>query len=156
MADEIRIDARELKSLSRDILRVGEETIVEVPAELGVNARALANQAKNIAASYQSSGVSTGGAQAVADSVKASARTRSEWVVEAGGPNVPLAGLWELGNKRSNPEAPTFRHPVYGGTAPWQNQRKWRFLTMALHQYEPIAFGRFQRLVDTILRRNRL
>lgn len=48
------------------------------------------------------------------------------------GEGVPLAGLWELGNKRSAPDDPTFKHPVFGNKKVWVSQAKHPFMRPAL------------------------
>lgn len=50
--------------------------------------------------------------------------------VVAGGDGVPLAGLFELGNKGSR-NSETFRHPVFGNRDVWVNQSMHPFLAAA-------------------------
>jgi hypothetical protein len=155
MADGVFSDTHSLIELAADLGRTAGTMGMALGTELAAGAHSLAEEARGIAANYPSDG-SSGGAQAVADSVRTRRVSRREYRVEAGGPDAPLAGLWELGNKGSNPNDPTFRHPVYGGSAPWQNQRKWEFLRMALQRQEAAIMGRFERTVNGVLRRNRL
>lgn len=156
MADGMEIDMQPLRDLGADFRRAGAAIEAELPAEIGVTARELATLAQGIAGGYQSAdGGASGGASAVAASIKAIPKTKSSWVVQAGGADVPLAGLWELGNKGSDSDDPTFRHKTFG-KLPWQNQQKWPYLRMALQQYEPAALSKLTRFFDSVLRRFRL
>lgn len=52
--------------------------------------------------------------------------------VVAGGPEVPIAGLYEKGNKDARESASDpFRHPVFGNDAVWVNQKRFAFLAPA-------------------------
>lgn len=64
-------------------------------------------------------------------------RTGATVKVRAGAPDVPLAALYELGNKRSNPLSPTFRHPVFGNRNEWVTQKRYPFLHRAAEDEVP-------------------
>lgn len=155
MADEIRIDAHELSELGADLTRVGQGLIVDLGESTGVAAKGIARTAQGIARGYPSTSMErTGGAEGVANSIRALPRGRGVWVVEAGGEDSPLAGLWELGNKNSDPDDPTFRHPVFG-RKDFQDQKKWPYLRMALNEYEPTFISAVGRVIDKVFGRFR-
>jgi hypothetical protein len=54
--------------------------------------------------------------------------------VVAGGPDVPLAGLFELGNVGDKGRRDVFRHPVFGNREIWVSQPRHPFLAPALRQ----------------------
>lgn len=53
--------------------------------------------------------------------------------ITAGSGDVPLAGLYEFGNKGRKAKAGKFRHPVFGDPSTWVSQQRWRFLSPIIH-----------------------
>lgn len=155
MADNM-VDMSSLRRFADDLALVGRELSIAIPTTHALEAKALAQKAKDIASSYVSSGnnPSTGAADAVASTIRPRRETRRVWKIEAGG-GIPLAGLWELGNKGTNPNDPTFRHPAWG-RSDWYPQDKWPYLRMAVEQYEPTILTSFDTLVNRVFRRHRL
>lgn len=153
--DGVYVNTDALRDLAKDLVEVADGVGVEAPEALGAAAKGLAAVAASIASNYPSTGDGTGAADAVATSIRAEPVSRGEWRVRAGGPGIPLAGLWELGNEGSDPNAETFWHPVFGNQ-PSVPQSKWPYLRMALDQYEPEMVSRLSRIFDIVLRRFRL
>ncbi len=169
MADMVKMDAHQLVTLSEDIMRTAEGFAIQVPEKLGTYARLIRDDAKSIVWEYApSAGRPVGyslqlgssnefqGRAAVADSIHAGARSPKEWYIRAGKEDLPLAGLWEMGNQRSSRDDTTFRHPVFGDKNTWVEQPKWPFFSMALKHLEPVVLTGFAKLIDTILLRHRL
>lgn len=123
MAEGIYIEARSMEELGRKLRLAG--AVVEArmaPAMVEVG-RLLEKEARQIA--------EDNGSQKVADSVKTLVIPRGV-EIQAGGPDAPVADLWELGNKGKKVSEKTFRHPVFGSkTTPWVTQEKKPFLRPA-------------------------
>jgi hypothetical protein len=158
MDNSLTIDARALKELGVDLKRAAYDLEVEIPVELAQDAIALGVTSRDIALAYTpygqdpSSGETT---QAVAQSIHAEPVSSHTWRV-SGSQSIPLAGLWEFGNKGSGDHETEFRHPVFGNMQTWASQRKWPYFTMAMKREEPVIFERFAALLDHVLHRHRL
>lgn len=162
MAENVEMYSPGLKLLAADLRAVGDGIALEVRNEAQAAAQEIAKDAQGIALSYQSmsepkAGSGSGGTrEAVAESIHV-VREGMTVRIEAGGAGVPLAGLWELGNKSGNPNDPTFRHPVFGKrSTAWQEQAKWPYLRRAMDSYEPVMMTRFQSVVNRLFQRHRL
>lgn len=153
--DGIYANTKGLRKLADDLYATANGLGIDVPVTTRREAKKIADSARQIALSYPASRPPEGGAKAVAESVRVVRVRPNEYHVEAGGPETPLAGLWELGNKDSDPNASSFRHPAWG-RKDWYSQQKWPFLRMALDRNEPIVIGIFERLLDRIFRMHRL
>lgn len=58
--------------------------------------------------------------------------------IHAGGRGVPIAALWQLGNRgRGDRTRKTFRHPVFGNKNVWVDQPRYRFFTEARNVIGP-------------------
>ena len=133
MADGVYVDASGIKALAVDLMRAVGGVDLAVATEMPYYAGRLAEHATNIKDQYPASGNSDGSARA-AISIRAEVETKRQWRIKASGH--PLAGLWELGNKKSDANDPEFRHPTFGHD-PWKSQRKWEYLRRAVDEYGP-------------------
>lgn len=72
--------------------------------------------------------------------------------VIAGGEGVPLAGLYELGNKPNRRNDPTsFRHPLFGNKNIWYSQQAYPFLAAAVRDHiEQVEFEASLALAEAI------
>lgn len=130
--DEIVFDGHGLKELARDCERAAravrrevDKTLLEIGAE-------LMQAAKDLAAKHSAT---------VAGTIKMKALPGMV-VVSAGSDQVPIAALWEMGNKGSKRDTARvagvwFRHPVFADPAKgrgewtWVKQRRFPFLRPA-------------------------
>ena len=71
--------------------------------------------------------------------------------VVAGGPGVPLAGLMEIGNKKSAKGATTFRHPVFGNRTRWVDQPMHPYLAPAGRAHEAEVERAVADVIDGVL-----
>ena len=109
--------ARDLRAAARDFRRETDRTLAKIGAEL----YALAKQ---IAGEHSSTVAGTIRLRALPGMI----------VISAGSDAVPIAALWELGNKGTHNSGRVqgvwFRHPVFGRDV-WVNQRRYPFLRPA-------------------------
>ena len=133
------VDTSDLKAFIKDLKRAspaaarGIRTVVKGAAEI-VAAEARADVSQH--------------SQSIPPTIKArtylSASRRSTATVTAG-KGVPLAALYELGNKGSKQSGSTFRHPVFARgvsgaleqTEDWVDQARWPFLLPAAERKAP-------------------
>lgn len=81
--------------------------------------------------------------------VRTSIQSRqAEIRIKAGSAQVPLAGLFELGNKGGKAHGGKFRHPVFGDTSTWASQRMHPFLAPAVKRHEATVLARVGKAVD--------
>ncbi len=71
----------------------------------------------------------------VPPSIKSRIR-KTTLTVQAGGAEVPMAGLLELGNKGRSSSTKKFRHPVFGDKSVWVDQKMHPYLLRALKKNE--------------------
>lgn len=128
MADEAFVfDGKNLKELGRDLRRAADDfrretdwTLAQVGVELMTAAKAIAGQHSST----------------VAETIRMKAAP-GVVIISAGNDNVPIAALWESGNKGSKADTASvqgvwFRHPLFGkNDEPWVNQRRYPFLRPA-------------------------
>jgi hypothetical protein len=96
------VDTEGLTRLSRDFLAAAWDFKAQSPATLAEIGTGLQERARSIAAEHS---------QSIPPSIHGRLEGRLTYVVEAGGENAPLAGIYELGNRGSSRDSPTFRHP---------------------------------------------
>lgn len=121
MADGI--DLREFRKLTRDLKDFKPDK--QVKKALRTAGLLIADDAGRIVSPYSST---------VPASIKVRLRKTSISVV-AGGENVPMAGLLEMGNRGRRSKA-TFRHPVFGDQGTWVSQPMHPFLLVATRKNE--------------------
>lgn len=126
MAGEISFEAEGLEELTRDLKIAAREfqhavdgTLLEIGEELKETAKGIAEQHS----------------KTVAGTIKMRPGPNMV-VISAGSDEVPIAALWETGNKGSKADTAKatgvwFRHPVWG-TDVWTMQRRFPFLRPAL------------------------
>jgi hypothetical protein len=117
------VDLKEFRQLTRDLKSFKPDK--QLKKTLRVAGGLIAEDAKTNAEEYS---------QSIPPSVKVRLRGTSISVI-AGGPGVPLAGLFELGNKgkgksQAAAQSGQFRHPVFG-TDTWVEQDMHPFLLRA-------------------------
>ena len=146
MVDGLTADTRGLNDLAKDVRLVAVRLESEVSAELVASANSVADLARKIA---------VGHSQKVADSIHVRPAGKKTARVEAGA-GVPIAGIWELGNRGSDPRSPTFVHPVYGVAGTSVVQAKHPYLSRAFDESEPAVIERFVRMAGHLLDESRL
>lgn len=103
---EFVIDGESFDEAVRGLFEAADRVDVEVTRTVLEIAASVSTTAKKIAGEHSAK---------VAATVSAPIPIRHGAAVRAGSADVPLAALWELGNKgKGNRRKPTFRHPVYG------------------------------------------
>jgi hypothetical protein len=138
MANEIVFEGHGLEQLARDcrgaaraVRREIDETLLKIGAELLASAKAIASEHSST----------------VAGTIRMKALPGMV-VIQAGSDAVPIAALWETGNKGSRDTARVtglwFRHPLFGNREIWVNQRRFPFLRPALDADR----SRIKRLMD--------
>jgi hypothetical protein len=73
---------------------------------------------------------------------------KAEVEIRAGSPDVPIAGLFELGNKRGGKSATKFRHPVFGDREKWVDQDMHPFVAPVVKLREAAVTQRVSAAVD--------
>lgn len=72
---------------------------------------------------------------------------KAEVEIKAGAPDVPIAGLFELGNKDGRSRG-KFRHPVFGDRENWVDQKMHPYLGPEVKAKEAAVTERVGRAVD--------
>lgn len=125
--DEFIFEGAGLEDLTRDLRAAAKSVQREVDRTLLEIGEELKEAAKEIAGRHS---------ETVAGSIRMRALPGMV-VITAGSDDVPIAALWESGNKggkRDNAHAAGvwFRHPVFGNSNVWVQQRRYPFLRPAL------------------------
>ncbi len=121
----ISYDGEQLGALALDFYAAAEALATEAPAVLTEIGEAIKDDAKRIAAQN--------GSTSIPDTIRGDMHGWHEYRIRAGGENVAIAGLWELGAKGSRPVSDTtWSHPVWGHRDRWVEQTKYPFLRPAL------------------------
>lgn len=127
MADEFRFEGSDLESLARDLKESALRVRVEVDKTVGEVGELIRDEAKELVSKHSKS---------IPGTIKVTMIPGAA-VVSAGANDVPLAALYELGNKGSKTDSARasgawFRHPVFGNTNVWVQQRRYPFLRPTL------------------------
>ena len=128
MADGI--DLREFKKLTKDLKDFKPDK--QVKKALKLAGELIATDARALVSPYSKTTPPT---------IRVRTRKTSISVI-AGGTNVPIAGLLEMGN-RGRSTGNTFRHPVFGDKSIWVNQKMHPYLLVAMKKNEH-AIERFE------------
>lgn len=123
MADGI--DLREFRKLTRDLK--GFKPDKQVKKALKMAGQLIADDARIIVSPHS---------KTVPGTIKVRQRKTSISVI-AGGTNVPIAGLLEMGNKGRKHHG-KFRHPVFGDKSVWVEQDMHPFLLRASRKNERV------------------
>lgn len=100
----------------------------------------VANRAKEIVGKHSSS---------IPPTIKV-ARTGATVKVRAGDPDVPLAVLYEVGNKK-NPLSSTFRHPVFADKD--EDRKQWKWVSQNRYPFlHPAARDELPKIEDALIR----
>lgn len=72
--------------------------------------------------------------------------------VVAGGGDLALAGLYELGNRSQGKRdtRPTFRHPLFGNKSRWYTQPRYPFLRPAARRTAPELEAKIMKVADSV------
>lgn len=122
----VRADLSAYKQLAKDMRAAKDPLVKTLRVRLRAAGEIVAKDARSRAEGFS---------ETIPPSIKV--RTSGVTVsVVAGGNGVPLAGLFELGNKKASKTATTFRHPVYGNREVWRDQSMHPYLWPALQAHE--------------------
>lgn len=116
------INASEFRKAARALRLAQPMLYAELGRSLKEAGNAVANDARVISGEHSES---------IPETIRVKRRGLAVAVV-AGGADVPIAGLYELGNKGGK-SGSTFRHPVYGKDV-WVDQPRFPFLAPAGRQ----------------------
>ena len=144
------VDTRDFKLLAKALRTAQAELYAELHAELREMGQIVADEAKAIVSPYS---------ETIPASIKVNVRGASVSVIAGGGGmEKPIAGLFELGNKRGGSKSAAltsrkqFRHPVYGNREVWVNQPMHPFLEPALQKQLPMVEARVTATLDRAAR----
>jgi hypothetical protein len=148
----VGIDVSDIQSLVRDLRRSSKAAATEMRATITGLAEIVAVEARSIAGEHS---------QSIPPTIKArsylSGGRRSTSSVTAG-KGVPLAALYELGNKGKSEDSPNFRHPVYERSASgqlqqtddWVDQARFPFLKPAAQRKDAEVRAAADRLANVV------
>lgn len=148
MADDLIFDGHDFDDLSRQLRSAADRYEMEITPTMGLIGKEVETAAK--AAAGQRSA-------RVAGTIK-SHTIPGAAVVEAGNASMPLAELWQRGNKGSKNKG-SFKHPVFAkkGTPrsewKWVEQPMFRYLTEALRVTRPARTRTLETAWERILKR---
>lgn len=120
------IDARDFHDVARALHKAAPATSRALKRRLRKAGEIVAVEARAIASEHS---------QSIPPTIKVRTRAAAVEVI-AGGPDAPVASLFELGNTRDAKSASasrkgSFRHPVYGNREVWVEQPMHRYLAPA-------------------------
>ncbi len=123
MPDAIEMRAEGFKELGEELIRATKILKAETRVAVFEAAEEIKEAAKELAAEHSTSipptiRVEDPGMEAGLPAAR----------VAAGGANVPLATLYELGNVGAKQSVKTFRHPLFGNRNHWYEQPRYRYL----------------------------
>lgn len=149
MDDELSFSGKDLEALTRDLTMAAHDFQVAVDKTLLEIGEELKESAKAFAEAHS---------KTVADTIKMRAGPNMV-VISGGNDQVPIAALWETGNKGTKDSAKAtgvwFRHPVFG-TDTWVQQRRFPFLRPALEADRRAITKRMEAAWDDALEPYRL
>lgn len=146
------VDTSDLKAFIKDLKRAspaaarGIRTVVKGAAEI------VAAEARADVSQHSTSIPPTIKARTYLSGSKTSAASVTA------GKGVPLAALYEVGNKGQGPDSPTFRHPVFERgasgalqqTSAWTDQARYPFLLPAAERKAPEVTAALETVVKTV------
>jgi hypothetical protein len=133
LSSSFNVDTSDLKGLIKDLKRAGPAATRGMRTAIKASAEIVAVEARAIASEHSKS---------IPPTVKARtylSGTRTSTASVTAGRGVPLAALYEVGNKGSSPTDPEFRHPVFARgtsgklqqTSDWVGEKRYPFLLPA-------------------------
>lgn len=134
MSSGVRVDSDDLKLLIKDLKAAGPAASRGLRTAVKASGEIVATEARQLASAHSQSIPPTIKARAYLSSTKRSLATVTA------GRGVPLAALYELGNKGASPSATDFRHPVFERSSAtgklqqtdnWVSQARFPFLLPA-------------------------
>jgi hypothetical protein len=136
------IDTRELKSFIKALRRASPTGAKGLRVAMKASGEIVAVKAREIAAEHSTT---------IGPTIKAGVYGAT--VSVRAGKGVPLAALYELGNKgtAAGKDSDTFRHPVYGhATIPWAVEARYPFLRPALDATAPEVEAAVLKVADEV------
>lgn len=132
----IIIDTKALRVLSEDLLAAGRALLREASTTLPKIGMVVASDAARIA--------SASGSTSIPGSITGEMVGADMYRIRAGGPGVPIAGLWEFGNRGVRRDAKSFYHPLFGNRDYPQRQPKYAFMAPALRRNQGFINGEME------------
>lgn len=147
MPDGFTVDTRSLEELTIKLERAAIEAQLEVDRTLLTVGEEMAGVSREIAGEHSKS---------IPPSIKARPLRPGAVEIIAGGPGVPLAELYEIGNKGGKRTSKTFRHPVFGHEDRFVEQPRYRFFAPARTRLRARALQQLVQAWDRALERSGL
>lgn len=145
MAD-FKVNTSDLQAFAAGLKRANRKLAADFRADMRKSSETIVQEARGLSSSEK-----------IGATIKAKPRALKSGVrvtFEAGGPGMPEAVLLERGNRGSNPDAETFKHPVFPrkGTGrsewTWVEQKKRRYLTIPVEQHKEMIVNSLRESVD--------
>jgi hypothetical protein len=136
------LDTRDFNKMAKGLREAKPELAKELKKALRAAGEITAAEARLVSSEHS---------RTIPATVKTSVRgTRVE--VRAGGPAVPIAGLYEYGN-RAKASGNTFRHPVFGDRTNWVEQKRYPFMRPAVERTRRAAEAEMLKALDAVSRK---
>lgn len=121
VGNHFAIDTRDMKDLTKALRKAAPELVTDMRKDVRKAGVIVAEEAKRKAGEHSKS---------IPPTIKV--RASGATVAVTAGKGVPLAGLYELGNKGGNPASETFKHPIFGEWVTGEGyQKRYPFLALA-------------------------
>lgn len=135
----VGVDTRDLRAFVRATKKASPTAARGLRLMLRGAGEVVAEEARHIASQHSAS---------IPPTIKA--RTYLATVSVSAGKDVPLAALYELGNRGGNQDSPTFRHPVYGNRNVFVEQQRYPFLRPAAQAKEAELQEAVMKVADAV------
>jgi hypothetical protein len=123
MGDSFQIDTRNLEDFEHRLRTAADRWVIEKDLLIAELTKDIAETAKGIAAQHSKS---------IPGTIRSHIEKPGMGIIEAGNTSVPIAALYEMGNRKSKKSKETFRHPVFGNRNIWVEQSKHPYLRPAM------------------------
>lgn len=142
MADGLEFDAHSMEELGVKLREAAVKVQAEMEKTLLEVGELIKDEAKRV--------VEEAGSKSIAPTIRM-VPGPGVAIVRAGSQDVPIASLWQLGNKGGKALAETFRHPVFGNKNAWVEQGKYPYLSVANLHTRPLRTKMMKKAWDNAL-----